>query len=216
MHRQPSTVHIIRLFTQQIEELRVDHADQEVEGRVCIGHDEEQCCFLISDGIQGEFIVHGNVSNLLNIEGSEPCTAANKHRFCCFASCQFVLGILPNCEVIRLLFLQCLKHEIHRILKGFVILTDLHGVQKLDKRREILLLLRCLIVDISDKGTVQKRFCLRPEFITGLAIALGVGNQRSGQLQNVLFTVDILKGIVMHGFFKILNIKYADFIRFFQ
>ena len=85
MNRQPSAVHIIRLFTQQIEELRVDHADQEVEGRIRIRHDEEQCCFLISDGIERELIVHGNVSNLLNIEGSEPCTAANKHRFCCFA-----------------------------------------------------------------------------------------------------------------------------------
>ena len=82
--------------------------------------------------------------------------------------------------MIRLLFLQCLKHEIHRILKGLIILADLHGVQKFNQSSEVLFLLRCLVVDISDEGTVQKRFRLCLEFITGLTVTLGIGNQRSG------------------------------------
>lgn len=36
MNREPAAVNIIRFFTQQVEQLRVDHTDQEIEAAVCI------------------------------------------------------------------------------------------------------------------------------------------------------------------------------------
>lgn len=36
MNRKPAAVNIIRFFTQQVEQLRVDHTDQEIEAAVCI------------------------------------------------------------------------------------------------------------------------------------------------------------------------------------
>lgn len=48
-------------------------------------------------------------------------------------------------------------------------------------------------MDIPDEGAVQQRFCLDPEIVPGLAFALGVGNQRRDQLQDVLFGVDVEK-----------------------
>ena len=36
MDREPAAVNIIRFFTQQVEQLRVDHTDQEIEAAVCI------------------------------------------------------------------------------------------------------------------------------------------------------------------------------------
>ena len=69
MDGQLAAVHIICLVAQQIEKLGVDHADEEVEGAVCIAHNEEQRRFLIAQRVQLQFIVHGKVTQLLDVEG---------------------------------------------------------------------------------------------------------------------------------------------------
>ena len=67
---------------KQIEKLGVNHADEEVEGAVRVRHDEEQCCFLISQRVQLQFIVHGEVTQFLDVEGGEPGTTGNEDGFC--------------------------------------------------------------------------------------------------------------------------------------
>ena len=54
---------------KQIEKLGVDHADEEVEGAVRIAHDEEQCRFLIAQRVQLQLIVHGEITQFLDVEG---------------------------------------------------------------------------------------------------------------------------------------------------
>lgn len=66
----------------------------------------------------------------------------------------------------RVLFLQVFKHDIHRVLELLIILADLHGVDELDQRGKVLLLLRRLVVDIADQCAVKEGLRLRPEFIT--------------------------------------------------
>ena len=58
-------------------------------------------------------------------------------------------------------------------------------------------------MDISDKGTVQKRFCLDPEIVPGFSLAFGIGDQRCHQLQNILFRVDVCKGVIVHGLLEV-------------
>ena len=70
MDGQFAAVHIICLVAQQIEKLGVDHADEEVEGAVRIAHDEEQRRFLITQRVQRQLIVHGEVTQFLDVEGS--------------------------------------------------------------------------------------------------------------------------------------------------
>ena len=65
-------------------------------------------------------------------------------------------------------------------------------------------------MDIADQGAVQQRFCLCPELVTGFSIAFGIGNQGSDQLQNILFGVDIRKGIVVHGLFEVDGVEDFD------
>ena len=36
MYRKPFAIHIIRLFTQKVEHLRIDHGNQEVKCRIRI------------------------------------------------------------------------------------------------------------------------------------------------------------------------------------
>ena len=60
-----------------------------------------------------------------------------------------------------------------------------------------MFVLRCFIVDIADQRGIEQRFRFRPEFITGFPVALGIGNQSSDELLDVLFAVDLSKGVIM-------------------
>lgn len=112
----------------------------------------------------------------------------------------------------RVLFLQVFKHDVDRILELFVILTDLHGIDELDQGSNVLFLHRGFVVDISDQGTVEQRLGLCPEFVTGFTVAFRVGDQRSNELQDVLFAVDIGEGIVVHALFEIDSIENPDLV----
>ena len=70
MDGQLAAVHIICLVAQQIEKLGVDHRNQEVKGAVRVRHDEEQRRFLISQRVQLQLIVHGEITQFLDVEGS--------------------------------------------------------------------------------------------------------------------------------------------------
>ena len=69
MDRQLAAVLVIRLITEQIKKLRIGHADEEIKGGIRVRHDEEQRRFLIAQRVQLQFIVHGKVSQLLDVEG---------------------------------------------------------------------------------------------------------------------------------------------------
>ena len=69
MDGQLSAVHIVCLVAEQIEKLGVDHRNQEVEGAVRVRHDEEQRRLLIAQRVQLQFIVHGEVTQFLDVEG---------------------------------------------------------------------------------------------------------------------------------------------------
>ena len=69
MDGQFAAVHIIRFVAQKVEKLGVDHADEKVKGGIRVRHDEEQRRFLIAQRVQLQFIVHGKVPQLLDIEG---------------------------------------------------------------------------------------------------------------------------------------------------
>ena len=129
MNGQLAAVYIICLVAQQIEKLGVDHADEEVEGAVRIAHDEEQCRFLIAQRVQLQLIVHGEVTQFLNVEGSQPCATGDQDGFCSLSGSQLVKFVLPPGKAVGLLFCQFFKQQVHRILVFLVILQHLHGVE---------------------------------------------------------------------------------------
>ena len=92
----------------------------------------------------------------------------------------------------RILRLQILKHQIHRILELLVILPGFGGIQKLQQGGEILLLLWRFVIDKSDQRTIEQSLGLYPEIFGGLfPVALGIGNDRIHQLQDVLLGPDM-------------------------
>ncbi len=85
MNREPAAIRIIRPFTQQIEQLRVRQTDEKVKAGVCVGHDEEQRCTLVSDGVQVQFIIGRNLAKHVNIKDREPRTTTDQDGFSGFA-----------------------------------------------------------------------------------------------------------------------------------
>ena len=81
MDGQPSAVLVVRLFTQEIEELGVDEGDQEVEGTVGVRHDEKQRCLPVSQGVQFQLVVGRDVPQFLDVKGRETGTTGNQDGF---------------------------------------------------------------------------------------------------------------------------------------
>lgn len=52
MDGQPASVFIIRLVTEQVEKLALQHGDHEIKGGIRIAHNEEQSCFPVSQSVQ--------------------------------------------------------------------------------------------------------------------------------------------------------------------
>ena len=109
---------------------------------------------------------------------------------------------------------QLVEHQVNGVFVFLVILPNFHAVYHLDEGGKILFLRRGLIVDVPNQGTVQQRFRLDPKIVPGLALALGVGNQRGDQLQNVLLRMDVGKRVIVHGLLEVDSIEDFNPIRF--
>ena len=106
--------------------------------------------------------------------------------------------------MLRVFFFQPFKHEVNRALKFRVVLAGFAGVYHFKQRGKVLFFLRGFVVDIADKGAVEKPFRLHPKILAGfLPVAFGVGDYGIYQLQNVFLAADIRKGVVTHGLFEI-------------
>ena len=73
---------------------------------------------------------------------------------------QLVFLILPNCKMFRLLLFQFFKKLVHGIFEGFIILAGFAGVDELQQRGKVLLLLRGFIPDVADQCAVEQAFGL--------------------------------------------------------
>ena len=198
MYRKSSTIHIICFLTKEIEHLRINHGNQEIEGAIRIRHNQKQGCLLISQSVQLQFIISCQIPELLDIKGCQSCTTGNQNGLGCFSGSQLVLGILPYCEMVRVLLCKFLKHQIHRIFELFIILPDFHCVDHFKQGRKILLLFRSLIMDVPNQCGVKQCFRFQPEIISAFALPFCVGNQCCYQFQNILLRMEIGKWIIMH------------------
>ena len=79
--------------------------------------------------------------------------------------------------MLRLLLFQFLKKLIHGIFEGFIILAGFAGIDELQQRGEVLLLLRSFIPDVANQCTVEQPFRFDPEIFAGFfSITLCVGD----------------------------------------
>jgi len=81
MDGQPAAVHVVCFVAKEVEQLALQHGDDEVEGGVRVAHNEEQRRFPVAQGIQLQFVVRHDLPQLRNIEGSKAGAAANQDGF---------------------------------------------------------------------------------------------------------------------------------------
>jgi hypothetical protein len=172
----------------------------------------KQSRFAVAQRVQFQFVVGRDLPQLRNVERRKARAAGDQNGFCGLAGSKFVFLVLPHGEVVRAFLFQLLEHQIDRVFKFLVILADFRSVDEFQKRREVLFLDRGFIMDVADQRHIQQRFGLHPEVVPGLSLALGVGDQRGDELQNVFFRVDIRERIVVHGFLEVDRVEDFDFI----
>lgn len=85
MDWEPSAIHIVRLFTQEVEQLGVAHGDQKVKAIVRVAHNEEQGSFPVSQSVQFQLIIGRDFTQLCDVEYSKARTTGNQDRLGCFA-----------------------------------------------------------------------------------------------------------------------------------
>ena len=85
---------------------------------------------------------------------SKAGAAAHQNTFESFAGRHFELDILLDGEVLRLRLRQLVKEDIHGAFIGFVVLSGLAGIDKLQQGDEVFFLRLRLIPDVADQGTV--------------------------------------------------------------
>ena len=71
-------------------------------------------------------------------------------------------------------------------------------------------------MNIGDKRRKQELFRLVPEWVTSFAFSSRVGHEGCHQLQNILFRVDIVEGVVVHRLLEIDGVEYFYAIIFLQ
>ena len=72
----------------------------------------------------------------------------------------FEFAVLLDGEVVRLPFRQLRKKQVHRALIGFVVLSGLTGIDKIQKCDEVLFFLRGLVPDVADQRGIIEAFRL--------------------------------------------------------
>ena len=122
MDGQPPAVHIVRFLTQQIEKLRVDHRNQEIERAVRVAHDKEQRRPLISKGVQLQLIVGRDFPQLLNVKGRKPRTAGNQYALGCLARNKMSRTFSSNSQISYIL--RTSSRSIRLILSAMVSLVS--------------------------------------------------------------------------------------------
>ena len=85
MDWEPSAIHIVRLFTQEVEQLGVAHGDQKVKAIVRVAHNEEQGSFPVSQSVQLQLIIGCDLTQLCNVEYRKARTTGNQDRLGCFS-----------------------------------------------------------------------------------------------------------------------------------
>ena len=175
MMGQAAPMNIVGPLAQQVEHLRKSQGHKEVVGWRGIGNGKENRRFSISDAVEGQLVIAHDLPKLGDVKGGQPGAAGDKDRLRRFAAGQFVLFILLDRKAIRLALFQALEHIVHRVHKVFVVLFHLHAGDHIHQGIHIPILGGALENDIGDKGAVQKRFRLRPKWISLLAFAFGVG-----------------------------------------
>ena len=110
--------------------------------------------------------------------------------------------------MVRVFFCQLVKQQVNGVLEILVIFPCLTCVNQVNQHCKVLFIFRRLIPYVGNQRRIIQFLCLYPKVLTGLlSLSFGVDNNRVYEFQNILFTPNIGKRIVVHGFRKVYGIE---------
>ena len=145
---------------------------------VGVGDNYKEGGLPVADCIKFHFIITHQVSDFLDIEGCEPRAARYEDRFSGLAGRQFILGILPDGEMLRLwrrfpygaafiienditvfikkrfAVLKIFKEIIYRVFIRFIFFTDFHRINRFNEGVHIFFFVGRFVMDVSDEGAI--------------------------------------------------------------
>ena len=143
-----STMDDIRLIIQLLEQLRIEHAHQKIEGTVVVRDDSKDSCLFLPDLRQFHFIILGDTCQRFQVELFQSGYERNLDGFQRLASPGAIVPVVFQCYVFLVSHLQLVEQKIQRRLEVIVFLLHLSRADHVQDHREILLLRRCLIMQI--------------------------------------------------------------------
>ena len=69
MDGKPPAVHVVGPVAQQIDKLALQHRQNEIECRVRVRHDKEQCRFAVAQGVQLHFVGFHQLTDFPDVKG---------------------------------------------------------------------------------------------------------------------------------------------------
>ena len=113
--------------------------------------------------------------------------------------------------MIRVSAFQLIKHDVNGIFECLVILSGFRSIDHFEQGSKVFLVFRCFVPDVADKGCVVEFFSLHPKVLAGfIAISLRIDDNRIDQLEDVLLTADVGKGIVVHRLSEVDGVQGLD------
>ena len=134
--------------SQLLEQLGVQHTDDEVKGTVIVRYNRKYDRLFLTDAPQVQFIVLRDTGQRLQVEFLQSCHQGDLNGFECLGTTGSVVSVILQRDMFRVLHFQPVKEFIQGRMKILHILTDFTGSNHFHDHWEVLLVLRCLIVEI--------------------------------------------------------------------
>ena len=152
MDRQPPAILKVRLSVELLEQLGVEHSDDEVVGAVTVGDYRKDGGFPFSNFSQLHFVRLGDSRQRGQVELLQMGDQGDLNGFQGLAAAGVVALVIPHGDMFRVLPLQPLKQLIQGGNIFLVVLLHVSGPDHVHDHGEVLLLRGCFVVKIGDQS----------------------------------------------------------------
>ena len=206
-------MHNVSGIVELLEELRVEHADYEVEAGVVVGDDRKNRSFALPHQRQLQFVVLGDGRQGFQIELLQAGDQRDLNGFQSLAAAGVIAPIVFQGNMLRAVLLQLFEQGVQRRNMVFIILLDLAVADHVHNHGEVLLVGRRFIVQIEHQRQKEHGRRLIPEGVLRLtALWRGVLEQVRHKPLNVVVTLQINKGIVAMTLSHVDEVNHLDYI----
>ena len=199
-----------------MEQLGVEHTNDEVEGTVIVRDAGEDYGFLLAQTPQIQFVCLSDTGQGFQVELLQSGNQRDLNGLQGFGTAGAIVLVVFQGDMLRVLHFQPIKEFIQGGVEILHVLPDFTGPDHFHNHGEVLLFLRCFIMQIENKRQKQHGCSLVPEGVLGLT-ALGgrILEQIGDKPLDIIVRFEIDKRIVAMAFLHVDQIQHLDVVTLF-